>query len=189
MAKVYSALVHHPVRDKLGEEVATAVTNLDVHDLARSSRTYDVTKYFIVTPVEAQQKLVGGIIGHWIDGPGKKRVPARAEAFSRVSVIDSIATAAEVIEKECGNKARIVVTAARSSNIKTSTFAKLRQELKENDQPTLIVFGTGHGLADSVLEAADMLLEPIQPGGYNHLSVRAAAAITFDRLLGDQWFA
>jgi hypothetical protein len=43
---------------------------------------------------------------------------------------------------------------------------------------------TGYGLADTVLEQADALLEPIRGrDGYNHLSVRSAAAILFDRLL------
>jgi hypothetical protein len=40
-------------------------------------------------------------------------------------------------------------------------------------------------LADGLLESADLLLEPIAAASdYNHLSVRAAAAIILDRLLG-----
>ena len=42
-----------------------------------------------------------------------------------------------------------------------------------------------HSLADSLLDAAEHQLEPLDAGtGYNHLSVRAAAAIYLDRLLG-----
>jgi len=51
----------------------------------------------------------------------------------------------------------------------------------------LITFGTGWGLADEIMQRADWLLAPIRSpraDGFNHLSVRAAAAITFDRLLG-----
>jgi tRNA (guanine37-N1)-methyltransferase len=51
----------------------------------------------------------------------------------------------------------------------------------------LIVLGTGWGLAPSVHARAHARLEPIRSpraDGYNHLSVRAAAAIMFDRLLG-----
>ena len=51
----------------------------------------------------------------------------------------------------------------------------------------LLVFGTGWGLADSVIAEADALLEPVsarEATGYNHLSVRAACAIVLDRLLG-----
>ena len=34
------ALAHHPVLDKDGRIVTTAVTNLDVHDIARAARTF-----------------------------------------------------------------------------------------------------------------------------------------------------
>jgi tRNA (guanine37-N1)-methyltransferase len=57
--------------------------------------------------------------------------------------------------------------------------------MRESARPWLILFGTGHGLAAEVLERADVALPPIRPGVYNHLSVRAAAAITLDRLFGD----
>ena len=36
------ALVHHPVLDRRGDRVTTAVTNLDLHDIARTARTYGV---------------------------------------------------------------------------------------------------------------------------------------------------
>ncbi len=51
----------------------------------------------------------------------------------------------------------------------------------------LLVFGTGWGLADEVIQGADALLEPVrarEATGYNHLSVRAACAIILDRLFG-----
>lgn len=54
------------------------------------------------------------------------------------------------------------------------------------ERPVLLVFGTGHGLAPEVLEGCDAILRPLRwMDGYNHLSVRAAAAIIMDRLLGD----
>ena len=49
------ALVHHPVYDKHHKVVATALTNLDLHDIARSSRTFGVERFFIVHPVAAQR--------------------------------------------------------------------------------------------------------------------------------------
>ena len=54
-------------------------------------------------------------------------------------------------------------------------------------RPILIVFGTGFGLADSVLEQADLLLAPLKGASkddYRHLSVRSAVSIVLDRLLG-----
>ena len=61
--------------------------------------------------------------------------------------------------------------------------AAARAHLASPGRPALILFGTAHGLHASVIERAELVIEPIQGvGAYNHLSVRAAAAITFDRL-------
>ena len=48
-----------------------------------------------------------------------------------------------------------------------------------------MVLGTGWGLSPEVMARADLRLAPVQgPSYYNHLSVRAAAAVILDRLLG-----
>lgn len=55
--------------------------------------------------------------------------------------------------------------------------------LNEPGAPLVLVLGTGWGLVEEILEKADVILEPIRGmGDYNHLSVRAAAAIMLDRL-------
>jgi len=52
-------------------------------------------------------------------------------------------------------------------------------------EPVLLLFGTAHGLAQEILEQCDLSLPPIKGGtDYNHLSVRSAASIIIDRLLG-----
>ena len=62
-------------------------------------------------------------------------------------------------------------------------FPALAQRLETTSDPCLLVFGTGYGLSDEVLSRCEAQLEPIRgPGDYNHLSVRAAAAIALDRL-------
>jgi tRNA (guanine37-N1)-methyltransferase len=49
-----------------------------------------------------------------------------------------------------------------------------------------ILFGTGWGMADELIETCDAMLPSIMPdAGFNHLSVRAAAAIVLDRVAGD----
>jgi len=40
--KIYTALIHYPVLGRDGRIITTAVTNLDIHDIARSSRTYNI---------------------------------------------------------------------------------------------------------------------------------------------------
>ena len=70
MSRLSVALVHHPVYDKHKKVVATALTNLDLHDIARSSRTYGLETYFIVHPVAAQRELAERIARHWTGEEG-----------------------------------------------------------------------------------------------------------------------
>lgn len=188
MKRVYAALVHHPVRNREGHVVTTAVTNLDVHDLARSSRTYDLAGLFIVTPIEAQQKLVRSILAHWEqDAAGGRRIPQRSEALGRCTAVPSIEDAVRDIELREGQAPLRVVTTARVPEGKTAIgYAEGARRFAHPERPILLLFGTGHGLTSSVLDAADLILAPIRPAGaYNHLSVRSAAAIIFDRLFGE----
>jgi tRNA (guanine37-N1)-methyltransferase len=186
-APIYVGLVHHPVKDREQNTVATAVTNLDVHDLSRSCRSYGLSGYFVITPIEAQRALVGKILEHWVEGSGQKRVPERKVALSLCEPIDTIEAAIQAITERHGQKPTVAVTAARLPNGSAPVSpADARAQMRAADRPWLILFGTGHGLAASVLEAADLSLPPIRPGVYNHLSVRAACAIMLDRLFGDE---
>ena len=66
----------------------------------------------------------------------------------------------------------------------TVSYAEAR-ELTGRGKPLLILFGTGWGLAEEVVDMADHRLAPIQgDSSYNHLSVRSAATVILDRLLG-----
>jgi hypothetical protein len=177
------ALAHHPVLDGQGLVVTSAVTNLDVHDLSRSARTYGCSDYFVVHPIAAQRELVTRIRDHWIDGSSGRRIPDRREAIGLLRIVESLDAAVEAL----GGKPAVEVwtTAARNAG-PTMTFAEARARLREDEKTVLLVFGTGWGLAPSVIDASDALLEPIRgpSGDYNHLSVRSACAIILDRLLG-----
>jgi len=181
---VYLALVHHPVRDREGATITTSVTNLDVHDIARSARTYGVSRYYVVTPIAAQQALVRHILGYWREGSGGDRVPTRADALSIVQEIPTIEEALADIERREGAPPTVYTTAARPSADMRS-YAAGAAEIRARARPVLLVFGTGHGLADRVLAMADVRLAPVRPDGYNHLAVRAAVSIILDRLFGD----
>jgi hypothetical protein len=182
VASVYCALVHHPVVDRQGNEVTTSVTNLDVHDIARSARTYGLRGYFVVNPIEAQHPVVQRIVDHWTSGAGRQRFPERGEAIALVQLCRSIDDAIAEIEAREGETPRLVVTSAKPGPGR-STYTEEAARLRTESRPTLLLFGTGHGLSDRVLRRADVFLEPIAgPSDFNHLSVRAAAAITLDRL-------
>jgi hypothetical protein len=179
------ALVHYPVLDGQGAIVTTAVTNLDVHDLSRSARTYGCTDYFVVHPIAAQRELVERIRTHWLDGSSGRRIPDRREALSLLRIVASIDEAIATLGGR--DRVHVWVTAARSIG-ETVSFVDARARLDSDggERSALLVFGTGWGLDTSVITAADALLEPIRAtrGDYNHLSVRAACAIALDRLLG-----
>jgi tRNA (guanine37-N1)-methyltransferase len=87
-----------------------------------------------------------------------------------------------------GSDAELWVTSARGSG-ELLDFPAARAQLATDGPPVLIVFGTGWGLGDAVTERATARLASIigtRADGYNHLSVRAAAAIIFDRLCSIQ---
>lgn len=185
-AAIHAALVHHPVRDRDGNAVASAITNVDVHDLARSARTYGLAGYWVISPIAAQRVLVERILDHWRTGAGARRVPERTRALAICAPSESLDAAIAAIEAREGAAPELWITAARAPEGRALTsWSEGRARLASASRPVLILFGTAHGLHASVIARADVVLAPIEPGSdFNHLSVRAAAAITLDRLLG-----
>lgn len=183
-ANVSVALLHHPVYDKNRQVVSTAVTNLDIHDIARSARTFGLSRYFVVTPVPGQQELAGRIVRHWQEGWGATYNPKRKAALELIRIVGTLDDAIADLNERFGRPARLVTTGARL-HPRSTTFSNVREMMEDREQPFLLLFGTGWGLVEEVFERADMVLEPIRGvGEYNHLSVRSAAAIIMDRLFG-----
>ena len=183
-ARSYVALVHHPVYDRNHRVVSTALTNLDLHDIARSTRTYNLAGYFIVHPVEAQRELATRIAGHWTGPGGAERNDFRRMAVERVSVVPSVEDAISAVSALEKTRPIVVSTAARPA---PNVVAFTDLAAKVADAPVLLLFGTGWGLTDEILATCDLRLAPIQAqSDYNHLSVRSACAIVLDRLWGDR---
>lgn len=185
---VYIGLVHHPIYNKNDEIITTAVTNFDIHDIARTARTYNVARYFIIHPLESQQVLVQRVLGYWQEGFGREYNANRSEAFSVIRLADTIEQAKEAILAETGKMPVIVTTDARTYP-NTVSYAQMRQEIGTSDTPLLVLFGTGWGMERELMASFDYILEPIYGAGeYNHLCVRSAVAIILDRLLGEEWW-
>lgn len=181
MRRLAIALVHHPVLDAQKAIVTSAITNLDVHDLARSARTYGASDYFVVHPITAQRELVQKICEHWRTGSSGKRIPDRKLALELVRVVPSLADAYAAL----GGREAIEVWATAARKLGDLGGSAARERAREDGKPLLLLFGTAWGLAPDVVESADAVLAPIQSGAdYNHLSVRAACAILLDRLRG-----
>ncbi len=180
--RAYVALIHYPVYNRKLEKVASAFTNLDIHDIARACRTYGVRKFFLANPVAEQRELAGRVLKHWTDGAGAGFNPTRKEAMSLVRMTDGLEEAKGEIENIEGMKPEVVATDARfDSNM--IGYGELRERILTGDRPWLLLLGTGWGLAREVIDGADHILKPVKGcGDYNHLSVRSAAAAIMDRL-------
>ncbi len=181
------ALIHHPVVNKRAEIIGSAVTNLDLHDIARMARTFGVANYYITTPHKDQQHLVEELLTHWRTGHGATYNPARKEALSIVSLLDSIDEVIEQLTERYGRKPLVIATSAvKQSNL--ISFGELRDKI-DKMEPVVLLLGTAHGLSPEVMQNADWTLPPIAGiTDYNHLSVRSAASIIIDRLLGSREF-
>lgn len=178
------ALLHHPVYNKHREVVTTALTNLDLHDIARSARTYGLERFYIVTPSNEQQRLASRITGHWQEGWGADYNPDRREALRIVRITATLHEAREDFQGGFGKPVLTMATGA-AQRPGALTFDEARRLISIADQPCLLLLGTGWGMTESCFEEADHILEPIRGiGDYNHLSVRSAAAIMLDRLKG-----
>jgi len=177
------ALVHYPVCNKNGETIGSAVTNLDLHDIARAGRTFGIDTLYIVTPFADQQALVRDILAHWQTGHGATYNPKRKEALSLVRICHDLAEMYALVEAKWQQKPTVLATSAKAQANQLG-FAQARQRILAGE-PHLILFGTGWGMEPEVFAEVDALLPPIAGfGEYNHLSVRSAAAIVLDRVLG-----
>jgi len=184
-SNLYIGLVHYPIYDKRKEIVATAVTNFDVHDIARCAKTFALGGFFIITPLESQVHLVERLIQHWVESTGSVYNPTRKESLSLVRVSRTIDEASQEISDLWQKKVKRIGTAA-SFHHKSISFENLRRLLEDRNTPFFLLFGTGWGLTQEVKDDSDYVLAPIEGKGYNHLSVRSAVAIILDRLLGDR---
>jgi len=182
-SKLYIALLHYPVINKDGNVVATAIANMDVHDIARLAKTYGVETFYLINPIEAQRNLAGKIIDHWRNGYGAKHNPFRKDAFEKVEIKSDLGEVVDEIRALNHCKPQIIVTGANFQGALLSC-RELREAIKSNYLPYLLIFGTGSGIADEIVNQADYRLESIRgKDGYNHLAVRSAVAVILDRIV------
>ncbi len=187
----YLALIHYPIVDRNGLEVTTSVTNLDIHDISRSVRTFGLKKYFIVTPIPAQHELVGRILGHWHREKIKDAHPKRTDALSLVLLMYNFLEVKNWITQKEGIEPEVVLTDAKPLDGAIGYDEYRREiELPERKRPVLLVFGTGWGVSSSFYSEVNRILRPVigpqSALGYNHLSVRSAVGVILDRLYGEK---
>ena len=186
-------LVHYPVSlgpKKIG---ASSLTNLDIHDIARISRSYAMGSFYPVTPLHDQLRVLEEILRHWTRGPGGVGNADRAQALGLVQPATSLEEAVAHMTAQHGTRPRLVASSAVwPAKGKASQPGRMpmtpRDVRRWCDQgPVMLCLGTAQGLAPEVLEQCEGTLRPVRFLGYNHLSVRSAAAILADRILGDYY--
>ncbi len=184
-ARTHLALVHHPCVDRTGAVITTALTNFDIHDLARSSMTFGLAGYHIVTPITSQRDKAAHIATLWMEDAAGEH---RAHALRLVRTADAIDTVIAELTTEYGQPPLVVGTSARPDAFAGAirrTPSELVDEARQNPAPLLLLLGTGWGLAEHLIPSVSRVLTPIEGAStWNHLSVRSAGAILLDRLFG-----
>lgn len=181
-ASLYVALIHYPVYKKDKTVITTSITPLDLHDIARSCITFGVKRYYVINPMETMQYLAKRMKGFWESDYGRNYNKTRTDAFEFMDIHYHIEEALEAIEEREDAKPLLVATSAKPFEGSVS-YSWLRERMDENEQPVLLILGTGYGLINEFVSRCDHVLDPIHGAGeYNHLSVRSAAAIMLDRL-------
>lgn len=186
-SRTFAVLAHYPVYDRNRDLVTTAITNLDIHDIARASATYGLGGYLITTPVEAQREKIERIVTAWNEDLAG--VDNRREALSFVTAVPKIADAVAKIAEVCGAEPHLVATAADRDRVpevpRVGVSQLISERLREPERPLAVLFGTGHGLANGAIREAKQVLEPIcGRSDFNHLAVRSAVSVVLDRLFG-----
>ncbi len=180
---VFIALLHYPAMDKEGRIIVTSFTTMDLHDIARPARAYEINRFYIVQPVDAQRLVIERQINYWLSEEGREANPTRYEVVQLVRLKYTLDEVVEEIKEERGRRPLIVGTDARKYP-DTISYGDLREMIERKDRDFLILFGTGYGIPPDLMKTFDYILEPIYGAGdWNHLSVRNAAAIILDRLL------
>ena len=186
-------LVHYPVSlgpKKIG---ASSLTNLDIHDIARISRSYAMGSFYPVTPLGDQLRVLEEILRHWTRGPGGVGNADRAQALGLVQPATSLEEAVAHMTAQHGTRPRLVASSAvwpaKGKASKPESMPMTPRDVRRwcDQGPVMLCLGTAQGLAPEVLEQCEGTLRPVRFLGYNHLSVRSAAAILADRILGDYY--
>lgn len=190
--KTALVLLHYPITNRAGEIVPTSVTNIDIHDLARTSRTYEMDHYYLVTPLAEQAEMVSRILSYWKREKSREWHPDRYEALSRVQLVPLFADVKADLKSRYNDlPLEVVMPDARPLRNQVS-YSDLRKkwETEPKSGVKVIVLGTGNGVAPAFYEDVHTFSAPIYgplgASGYNHLSVRAAGAIILDRLFGQK---
>lgn len=177
-------LCHYPVFLDQKRTGTSSLTNLDIHDIARISFTYGMGPFYALTPLADQLELLRGILRHWLRPGAPKENSDRSQALKLVRPVQSYGEVEKDATAYYGEKPVWVLTSARWPRRITPLAPRDILDLSAK-KPVIICLGTARGLDAENMDVEFVPMRPIRFTSENHLSVRAAAAILADRILGD----
>lgn len=180
--RIHLALRHDNVLGRRGETIHSSVTQTDLHDFCRLTLTYGLGGFHAITAMDAQHRLCNEILDFWREGFGKSYNPDRVAALQSLHIHHSFDDLIALLTERDGEAPLLIGTSAKPCD-NTLDFGDLLPIMGSSGRSAVIQFGTSWGLSDQQLHRCDRILPPIYGyDGYNHLSVRCAAAIIVDRL-------
>lgn len=179
---LHLALRHDNVLGRGDSLIHASVTQIDLHDFSRLCRTYGLAGFHCVTEMDGQHRISEEILTYWREGFGKDYNPDRVQALTQLHLHRSFDAMTAAVTAAEGQAPLLVGTSARRYD-KTIDFDAFLSIMERSGQPAIVQFGTSWGLSPEQLHRCDWVLPPIEGrDGYNHLSVRCAAAVIVDRL-------
>ena len=127
---LYVALVHFPVMNRKQMPIGSALTTIDMHDIARASKTFGVKGFYVITPFADQAELAEQVISHWTKGVGGELNPSRKQALELIRVAATFEDAVLSIREEEKQDVVTVATSAKllDGAITIATFKQKRSE-------------------------------------------------------------
>lgn len=181
----YAVLMHSDVMIKGAGIGNSSVTSIDLHDIARSAATYGLKNLFMVSALTDQHAIMKEFFAFWKSSEGAAYNPGRSQAVCAIEQTYSLDETINWIEQKEGKAPLLIATSAKNHEHSKIIDYHSQGNIWKQDRPVLFLLGTAQGLANSVLERCDYLLVPLYGmTNFNHLSVRSAAALIFDRWLG-----
>jgi tRNA (guanine37-N1)-methyltransferase len=184
--KHYCAILHNDVMMPDGKTGESSVTSIDIHDIARSSTTYGIEHYFLITRLQAQQKIIDKFLNFWHEN-GELINENRSHALKNVSWLPELDDVIEKIKNENDGIDPVCIATSSRREIPHKNMISFYDQGKiwRLNRPILFIFGTAHGISPKIMEKIEFRLCPIEGmKEFNFLSVRSAAAIIFDRWFG-----
>ena len=179
------ALRHDSVLGRQDKIIHANVTQIDLHDFCRLTATYDLGGFHCITEIGAQHEICQNILDFWNKGFGKDYNPDRVAALQNMRIHNNFGELLEMLTAKDGQAPLLIGTSAKpfEDNKKVLDFPAFSDIIARSGRSAVIQFGTSWGLSPEQLNRCDWVLPPIYGyDGYNHLSVRCAAAIIVDRL-------